>query len=459
MNNKIKNPFGKEISTETQATNLAEQRRQEAEIQSAMVIAKRFPRNQVEAMDRILNACARPTLAEGALYAYPRGGTLVTGPSIRLAEAIAQCWGNMQFGIRELSQGSGESTVEAFAWDLETNTRQIKTFQVRHIRHTSQGDKKLEDPRDIYEMVANQGARRLRACILGIVPGDIIDAAQKQCELTQEQAYGATEDQIGKLTAAFDAIGVTPSQIEKYIGHRLDSIVAAEIVRLRKIYASIRDGMSSASDFFDAEISDAAKDLQKKAAKPADRFYREPEQKETKEQTSVAPTKPQSEGTDAPPPGEDEDEGDEWPKVIDGVLVDKRRVPWHADFYSARKTCTDAGHWRKRRGAMIDKMNAYEARYIAKKESGSKETKPAEKTKAPPLNLDGNPPPVIDYESMKARIKSATGAVELSDLIAELNAGTIPAEQLRELVDLAEQYRADWLLAEEQAREAEGTQA
>src|SRR5690606_23861025 len=141
------NPFGS-ASIATRASNNAMadagQQREIAEVQAAMVIAKKFPRDPIEAMDRILQACTRPTLAEGALYSYSRGGSDVTGPSIRLAEVAAQCWGNVQFGIRELEQRNGESSVEAFAWDIETNTRQVKVFQVPHVRHTRQGAKRLE---------------------------------------------------------------------------------------------------------------------------------------------------------------------------------------------------------------------------------------------------------------------------------------------------------------------------
>ena len=43
----------------------------------------------LEAMDKILQACTRPSLAEGALYSYSRGGSEITGPSIRLAEVAA----------------------------------------------------------------------------------------------------------------------------------------------------------------------------------------------------------------------------------------------------------------------------------------------------------------------------------------------------------------------------------
>lgn len=226
--------------------------REESEVQSMMVIAKRFPRNPVQAVDRILQACTRQTLAEGALYSYNRGGTEVTGPSIRLAESMAQAWGNIQFGIRELEQRNGESTVEASAWDLETNTRQVKVFQVKHERHTRQGSKKLTDPRDVYELVANQGARRLRACILGVIPGDVTEAAVQQCEVTLAAQADTSPEGVKKLTDAFSKLGVSTDAIVKRLGNRLDAIRPAQILQLRKIYTSIKDGMSAPSDWFEA---------------------------------------------------------------------------------------------------------------------------------------------------------------------------------------------------------------
>src|SRR6266568_2100587 len=132
-----------------------------AEVQAAYVIAKRFPRNESEAYANIMDSCKRPTLAEQSMYAYPRGGTLVKGRSIRLAEALARCWGNLDCGVREISQGNGVSIAEAYAIDLQTNTRITKVFHVPHKRDTKKGVTRLTDARDIYELVANQGARRL----------------------------------------------------------------------------------------------------------------------------------------------------------------------------------------------------------------------------------------------------------------------------------------------------------
>jgi hypothetical protein len=232
--------------------------REIAEVQAAMVMARRNPRDQRRAMDRILNACSRMTLAESAVYQYARGGQDVSGASIRLAEAVAQEWGNIQFGVRELEQRSGVSTVEAYAWDLETNTRSSKVFQVTHVRHTKSGTKRLEDPRDIYEMVANQGARRLRACILAVIPGDVIEAAVAQCEVTVKTKVEITPEIVTKMVAAFAEIGVGASQISALIQRHIESMTPAQYLRLRRIYQSIRDGMSAPADWFEAEAAPEA---------------------------------------------------------------------------------------------------------------------------------------------------------------------------------------------------------
>lgn len=227
--------------------------RQAQEVQAAMVIAKKFPRDEVESFNRILRACQRKSLAEGAMYEYPKGNTKVTGPSIRLAEAMAQNWGNIDFGIIELEQKNCESQVMAYAWDLETNTRQSKIFSVPHVRETKKGNIPLSNPREIYELVANQGARRLRACILGVIPGDVVDAAVDQCNKTL--ASGSTKpiiDLVRDMAGIFqNEFGVPLEAIEKYIGCKSEAFSMNDLVRLKRVYKSLRDGMAKREDFFD----------------------------------------------------------------------------------------------------------------------------------------------------------------------------------------------------------------
>lgn len=286
----VSNPFGAGASPATsvptaQATDSA---RAVAEVQAALVVARMNPRNPLKSMDRILNACTRQGLAESAMYNYRRGSAEVYGPSIRLAEVLAQEWGNVSYGIRELSSANGSSEVQAYAWDLETNTRREVTFTVPHIRYTRKGSSRLEDPRDIYELVANQGSRRVRACILAVIPGDVTEAALSQCQATIESHIDVTPEGIKKMVAAFkEHFGVTQEQIEKFCQRRVDTIRAAQMVRLRSIFTSLKDGMATVTDFF--EPVEAAKAEAKKAAKPSLKDKLKAQEKEQQPQPLPAP--------------------------------------------------------------------------------------------------------------------------------------------------------------------------
>jgi hypothetical protein len=225
------------------------------EVQGMMIMAKRFPRDQYDAWQRIKEACSRKSLAESAQYAYPRGGQKVTGPSIRLAEVIAQAWGNISHGVVELEQKFGESTAMAFAWDLETNTKVEKIFTVKHEMKLRTGElKKLNDPRDIYELVANMGSRRQRACILSVIPKDITEKAVEECENTLKgKNDGPISDRIMKMLDKFKEFGVTREMVEGRAGYKVDLFTEKELIDLFKIYNSLKDKMGKREDYFEIE--------------------------------------------------------------------------------------------------------------------------------------------------------------------------------------------------------------
>lgn len=247
--------------------------RQAQEVQAAMIVAKNFPRDQRQSLDRILSECTRPTLAEGATYEFSRGGSAIRGPSIRMAECIAQNWGNMDFGFTELERKDRESKVMAFAWDLETNTRQSRIFSVRHQRDTGKGSKAMTEERDIYEMIANQAARRVRNCILSLIPGDVVDAALKQCDLTlKNQMQGVSLDSIrADMVAKFEEFGITPEMLAAFCQKQsVDYLDEADIKKLRRVYTSFKDGLVGV-DYFTSRMQTLAEQnaAAKAAAKPA----------------------------------------------------------------------------------------------------------------------------------------------------------------------------------------------
>lgn len=261
-------------TNEKSVTTEAMVSRQAQEVQAAMIIAKRFPRDTFDSFSKIMKSCERKILAETAIYEYPKGGQKVQGPSIRLAEVLAQNWGNLDFGIMELEQKLGESTVMAYAWDLETNTRQTKIFTVKHERKAKNVTTKLTDSRDIYELVANMGARRMRACILGVIPGDIVEAAVDKCKDTLINGQKEPlEDRLRKALETFKKeFGVTKEMIEKNCGSNLEAFTEHDYLKIARIFTSLRDGMGKKEDYFDVRTpSEKESSIEKDFKKEGDK--------------------------------------------------------------------------------------------------------------------------------------------------------------------------------------------
>lgn len=242
----------------------AAEQRAIAEIQTRHLMAVRFPRDQRRAVDQIITAFARPTLATRAQYEYPRGGETVRGPSIRAAEAIAQIWGHLEFGFTEITRfqdesGVGVSAMRASAVDLQSNTHRIAEFFVRHWRDTSSGGYRLSGERDIYELTANQAQRRVRACILALIPTDVVETAMKQADEAVKSTVEVTPATIAAITASFAKLGATRKMLEARFQRNIDTISPGQYIQLRRIYAAIRDGESDVTDWFpEAAQSDPA---------------------------------------------------------------------------------------------------------------------------------------------------------------------------------------------------------
>lgn len=263
------NPFaGRDMAQHVNhGTVHIEQSRAVTEAQGKLLLAKQFPRDEALAYSKIMTSCQRPALAAVGEYAYPRGGQKVSGPSIRLAEELARCWGNIDYGIRELSRQEGNSEMEAYAWDVETNTYSSQKFTVRHIRDKRGGGQALTDERDIYEITANMGGRRLRARLLAILPPDLVDAAVQQCRNTLAgSSQEPVADRVRRMVEAFGRFGVKATHLSAHLGKSLDDCLPEDIANLQAVYNSIKNGQAQAGDFFtmrshEGEVSDLNAEL------------------------------------------------------------------------------------------------------------------------------------------------------------------------------------------------------
>lgn len=240
--------------TINQGTVLIESSRAIAEAQGKLIIAKRFPRDEIAAYSKAIEACKRPAMAEKAFYSFPRGGQTVEGPTIRFAEELARCWGNIDYGIKELSQDDGKSELQAYAWDLETNAQSVQNFTNPHMREVGKKMVTLTSQRDIYENNANMATRRLRARILAILPSWFVDDCITECKKTLAgQNDIPLIDRVKKMVVSFAKFGVTQQMIERRLKKSIDSMNADDFVEYTGIFNALRNGESKVAEWFEAE--------------------------------------------------------------------------------------------------------------------------------------------------------------------------------------------------------------
>lgn len=238
-----------------QATAI-EQSRAVAEVQAAVVAAKQMPRDIDRALADMRRSCAQRALAERAFYNFPRAGQAVTGPSISLARDLARCWGNIQYGVAELRRDdvAGISEMQAFAWDVETNTRSAQIFIVPHKKDTRGGAKAITDLRDIYENNANQGARRVREAIFAVLPTWFTEEAQELCR--QTLSAGSPEEvaqRAATAVAQYARAGITVEQLEARVGRPRAQWTAEDVAELGVLFNSLSRREISRDEVFPPE--------------------------------------------------------------------------------------------------------------------------------------------------------------------------------------------------------------
>lgn len=105
----------------------------------------------------------------------------------------------------------------------------------------------------------------MRSCILRVIPGDVVESAVAQCNKTLMDGCGAPLiDLVRGVAATFqEEYGVTLEAIEKYIGCKHEAFSMNDLIRLKKVFRSLKDGMAKREDYFelgletkDEEVSD-----------------------------------------------------------------------------------------------------------------------------------------------------------------------------------------------------------
>jgi hypothetical protein len=247
----IREEHGRELSMARQAAQA------QHEVQSAITVAIKFPRNEDDSFGRLMKACSREAFALKAAYSFPRGGTKVIGPSSHLAREAARVWGNIQYGFEIVRDDDENIHLRGWAWDMQTNSKATQDAHFRKaVQRKVQGQTKWikPDERDLRELINKHGAIAERNCVLKILPADLIEEAMATAFQTIER--GVSKDIDGerkKMVAAFAQINVSVPELEAYLGNPLKHANPAQVTELRTIWRSIMDGNSTWTEYVEKD--------------------------------------------------------------------------------------------------------------------------------------------------------------------------------------------------------------
>lgn len=259
-------PFMPQMNFSTEGMNkgtvAVEMAKAFADSQNRILVAKNFPRDENKSLSKILDACSRPSFAKKAFYSFNRGGSTVSGLSIHAVTEIANLWGNLDFGIKELAQHDDRSEMQAYCWDMQTNTITTQNFTNKHARDKGKAIEQITSLGGIYEINANMGARRLRARILALIPRYVVEAAEEQCRKTlRGDSKQPLVDRVNAMVAQFKKLGVSIEMIENRLKKPVAQMTPDDFDEYVGIYNSIKDNMQSVNDWFGFSSVEAKSDL------------------------------------------------------------------------------------------------------------------------------------------------------------------------------------------------------
>jgi hypothetical protein len=263
--------------------------RAQQEVQGAIIVAKRFPRNEDDCRAKLLKACKRTEFAEDAEYNFPRGGQDVAGPSVYLAREAARLWGNIQYGFEVIRDDQETRMIRSFAWDMESNARTIQEDSFRKLIFRKKGGWVEPDERDLRELTNRRAAIGYRNCILQLIPSDYVNEACRVANTTKQlKAQQDPDGERKKIVDAFSEMNVMPSKLEEIIGHKLSEASPPEIAKLRGIYKSIRDGNSTIADYLTPVVESGGSGLPADIRRASDTSP-EPQQRATYNESPTLP--------------------------------------------------------------------------------------------------------------------------------------------------------------------------
>lgn len=291
---------------------------QKAEVDQLISTARAYPRSLKRVQSAIMNmATLDEESAEECMYALPRGGKPIKGPSIRFAEILKQSFGNCRAAARVVAVDRIEMFVEAEGvfHDLETNSS--TTARVRR-RISDRRGKIYQD--DMIIVTGNAACSiAMRNAILAGVPKPLWRRAYETVQATITGDVTTLSENREKALKALAAFGVKPEQIFAALGKEgVDDITVDDIGTLRGMYSALKNGEATVEEMFVGTVKaaeprepvadrlKAAKEASQEPAGEQEGFDAAHVARETSDALTGEIIEPQNAGEEIPAPSADD---------------------------------------------------------------------------------------------------------------------------------------------------------
>lgn len=221
-----------------------------SEIDQQIATAHRFPRSVKRFRDE---AMAMVTLNESVagqcIYALPRDGKTIEGPSARFAEVIACAWGNSRAGARVIDDRGDFVVAQGVFHDLERNV--AITYEVQR-RITDKHGRRFKT--DMIGVTANAACSiALRNAILKGVPKAFWDDMYAEARKVVMGDVKTLANRRADAVALFQRFGVTVEQLcAKLEVAGVEDISLEHLVTLRGLVTAIKEGDTTVEEAFGA---------------------------------------------------------------------------------------------------------------------------------------------------------------------------------------------------------------
>ena len=233
-------------------------------------------------------------IAASCFYKLKRGDSVIEGPSIRLAEIVAACWGNLWLSSTIKGEDMGSIISEAKVCDMEANNW-ITTENRRKI--TGKNGNRYSD--DMVIMTANAAAAlALRNAVFTAVPRAYVNRILQAAKATAIGSAKSLNERRQEMTSAFSKLGISKDRLLGYLTREsLDDVTIGDLEDMLGLFTAIRDGDTTIDEAF-PEPAKIKPDLAASKPNPAVSTPATPNVKPAQENSPTVPLEVKKEGVE-----------------------------------------------------------------------------------------------------------------------------------------------------------------